>query len=56
MTSAKNGLRGAILGQSDFSYAMLVTSEYDLREAAAKYKFALMPQVGEELRGSNYDT
>jgi hypothetical protein len=34
-----------VLGQTDFSLAQVVTSKYALREAARKYKFALMPKV-----------
>lgn len=34
-----------VLGQTDFTLAQVMTSQYALREAARKYKFALMPKV-----------
>ena len=43
--SLTGAIRGAIMGQSEFSFATLASSEYDLKEAAKKYKFALCPKV-----------
>lgn len=43
--SFKQGMRSAVLGQSDFSAGELIRSSYDLKEASKKYKFALVPKV-----------
>ena len=44
-TAPKTGVRSSIMGQSDFSLMAQATSEYDLKEAAKRYKFALIPKV-----------
>jgi hypothetical protein len=44
-TASKASVRSSILGQSDFSLMAQATSEYDLKEAAKRYKFALVPKV-----------
>jgi hypothetical protein len=36
-----------MLGQTDFSVYQLMTSRVDLRTAATRFRFALMPKVGE---------
>lgn len=45
----REGIRGSMLGQSDFSAAQLIASSYNLKEASRKYKFALLPKVLSEL-------
>jgi hypothetical protein len=42
-------LRGATTGQDEFSVATLLSSEYDLKLAVQKYRFALCPKVVSEL-------
>ncbi len=39
------GIRGAVIGQSDFSMIEIMRSPYDLKEASKKFKFALIPKV-----------
>ena len=43
---ASNSSGGGIFGGSgDFSATEMLTSQYNLKEACKKYKFALMPKV-----------
>jgi hypothetical protein len=46
LTSLKNTLKVTALGTQEFKMKDILNSEYDLKEAALKYKFALMPKVG----------
>ena len=47
--SMRDGIRGSVLGQSDFTAAEIMASSYKLKEASRKYKFALLPKVFSEL-------
>lgn len=42
----KSSMRGAVLGQPDFSAGQLMMSPFALKEASRKFKFALLPKVG----------
>lgn len=44
-TSISKSLRGATTGQDEFSLATLMSSEYDLKLAVAKFRFAICPKV-----------
>lgn len=44
-TSISKALRGATTGQDEFSLAQLLASEYDLKLAVQKFRFALCPKV-----------
>jgi hypothetical protein len=44
-SSVVRSVRGAIMGQSEFSYLQLTTSPYDLRYALKTFRFMLIPVV-----------
>jgi hypothetical protein len=49
VTSVRNAVASAVMGNEDFSIADLLSSEYDLKYAAKHFKFALVPKVSSEL-------
>jgi hypothetical protein len=49
MTSGMMTLRSLVSGQGEIGFMELATSEYDLKEAVKKYRFALLPKVFSEL-------
>ena len=49
VTSLRNTMKSALLGNEDFYVADLVKSEYDLVYASRNFKFALLPKVSSEL-------
>lgn len=49
MTSGMMTLRSLVSGQGEIGFLELATSEYDLKEAVKKYRFALLPKVFSEL-------
>jgi hypothetical protein len=44
-SSISKSLRGAATGQDEFSFATLLSSDYDLKLAVQKFRFALCPKV-----------
>lgn len=49
VTSLRNTLKSAVLGNEDFYVADIMASEHDLVYASKNYKFALLPKVSSEL-------
>lgn len=49
VTSLRNTLKSAILGNEDFYVADVMSSEFDLVFASKNFKFALLPKVSSEL-------
>lgn len=45
----RNALTSTFVGSDDFSMQDMMTSEYDLKAAAKKFKFALIPKLQSEL-------
>lgn len=49
VTSLRNTIKSAILGNEDFYVGDILKSEYDLIYASKNFKFALLPKVSSEL-------
>lgn len=52
VTSLRNTIKTALLGNEDFYVSDLMSAEYDLVYASKNYKFALIPKVSSELVAS----